>query len=871
MKYAADRSRMSQFVASEMGFFGSRYALPFVAGSTALLTMIALLFSVFFYISQGAEGQNFLYLALSLVSLALFLVVYIVYRIRVGREGLQFDNSMIFSCECFVICAIAGFAFLRTSWMWRLIEISPGQFNRYITTVIVFAILAPLLVAAIYFLFTCVLSEISLPYTGWLYRVYTLLPISVLLLVVIGSRNSTESNALSIATFTTVLYISLMLGFAVHFLIKYFMHRYLEATPARYETFIKVKSSKTQYSGAAGREREVYAPPEPLPEKRADFSPSFTPDLEPETVREKLGGYVEDAISAGRQAAQSAAETVRNGIENSLSEDNAGVFHSRQIKKPVFKAEKTSGEAPAESERPKKIIYRSSRHIESEAKEEAPPVPSKEGAASPGILAGVKGFFRELKENFEGERAETSPGTADEAELAGAAPDISEAVGSLLQAASEPASGNGANTETARREEGEEAERLRLEAEETAQKEAEAQAERLRLEEEERAQRELEEEIERKRLEAEERERRLIEDAGSAAPQKQDSEADDTIVREVDSLLLPEEPEHDPEQPFESGLFARLRGGIKNLFNDLRTPIEGLYLESGEDDENEEAAEAGALAGELLAEAEGSEAEPSEPAESPAPIPAPEAEKSSESTVTESIIEAESGFKPQTVREPEGEREYVIGTGLSEPLVPAPAEAESFVPEDSESAEESAPLKGERRIYKADSSYKTKKKRERISVENFFESRRTRVKAILGEGELAEYKRAILAARPASPEAPAEASLPAEIATAPLEPESAEALRETSESGEASRSAAAPGPSVLAHIAAWLGFAPRTEEAPTAAETEEALEAETETAAESPAPQSSGEDESAAEAARAEEEAERRRIEEEARAYREAE
>ncbi|MEG1983643.1 MAG: hypothetical protein RR009_00040 [Oscillospiraceae bacterium] len=242
MTIQPDRARMSQLVASEMGFFGSQFALSFVVGSTTLVSMVAMLFSVFYYIGQSPTDKNMGYLIISLLAFVAFLTAYAIYRINVKARGLQYNIVMAFSSVCYTICAISGFVLARTAWMWQLTDISPSAYHRYISTVFTWCFLAPALLVVAYVILLYVLVDYPLPYVGWSYKFYIFIPISILVLVALGTRSKLEYS-MQIATVCALLYLSLTLMMSTNFLIKLILNNFLISTPARYETFVKAKPS----------------------------------------------------------------------------------------------------------------------------------------------------------------------------------------------------------------------------------------------------------------------------------------------------------------------------------------------------------------------------------------------------------------------------------------------------------------------------------------------------------------------------------------------------------------------------------------------------------------------------------------------------
>ncbi len=282
MRFGADRTRLSQLVAADMKYFGSRVAVPFVAGCTMLVSAVALLFSVFFYISEPPTQQNLTYLYLSSLMLALIIVCYIVYRIRSARNGVQFGSVMLFSAMCYLVCGISGLALMRTCWMWRMITISQGQYHQYISSVCSYSVILPLAFAAIFALIVFTDTGHNLPYTGWVYRLYIFIPVSVMLFVTLGTRFSKESTAFSVATRSSIIYLSLILTCALNFVFKYIIYRYLQSTPSRYETFIKVKHAKPAVSRSA--HSAALSPFEQKPIETVKPAPVV--ELKPEPIEE---------------------------------------------------------------------------------------------------------------------------------------------------------------------------------------------------------------------------------------------------------------------------------------------------------------------------------------------------------------------------------------------------------------------------------------------------------------------------------------------------------------------------------------------------------------------------------------------------------
>ncbi|MEG2938794.1 MAG: hypothetical protein RR829_01065, partial [Oscillospiraceae bacterium] len=302
MTIQPDRARMSQLVASEMGFFGSQFALSFVVGSTTLVSMVAMLFSVFYYIGQSPTDKNMGYLIISLLAFVAFLTAYAIYRINVKARGLQYNIVMAFSSVCYTICAIS--------------DVSPSAYHRYISTVFTWCFLAPALLVVAYVILLYVLVDYPLPYVGWSYKFYIFIPISILVLVALGTRSKLEYS-MQIATVCALLYLSLTLMMSTNFLIKLILNNFLISTPARYETFVKAKPSSAAGKMTAADIAAAVIAANKTPAAAIPASPTILTEL-PSTAS-PLPELV--AISDGKNDASSETDHVYKPDVNKKAED----------------------------------------------------------------------------------------------------------------------------------------------------------------------------------------------------------------------------------------------------------------------------------------------------------------------------------------------------------------------------------------------------------------------------------------------------------------------------------------------------------------------------------------------------------------------
>ncbi len=242
MSLQPDRGRMSQLVAAEMRYFGSQPAISLVGGTTALVSLVAVLFSVFYYIGQPVE-KNRHYLVLAAASLGASILLYFIYRIYCRIRGPQYNATMLYSALCNAVSAVVGFVFVRTTLMWQLPDMARRAYDQFIRDVFTWSFLFPLALVVIYFALLFLFTERPMPYIGWAYRIYTIAPVSILLLISICARLCKPDRLLPVTTVITIIYLSVTTALVLHFLFKMLLNVRLVATPGRYETFVKTRHS----------------------------------------------------------------------------------------------------------------------------------------------------------------------------------------------------------------------------------------------------------------------------------------------------------------------------------------------------------------------------------------------------------------------------------------------------------------------------------------------------------------------------------------------------------------------------------------------------------------------------------------------------
>lgn len=357
MRLEPDRSKMSQLVASEMQYFGSKYALSLLIGSSALVTLISTLFSLYFYFTTESDS-NLTYTVLSLAALAALGIVYVFYHSEAVRGALHYRAVMGFSALFTLICAVSGFAFSRTAWMWKMTDIAPFAYHRYLDTVFSYCFLPALILLAAYAALLWLPTDFRLPYTGWLFRVYLLVPVSIVLIVGLITKFTTEENYIRVATVWTLVYLSLMLLIAAKFAAKALLHKVLESTPSRYETFIKVRqqSSLPKITAAeiAVLQSQVDADnpgaqeAEQVAEEIADAT-----EPEPQTAQEPAPLEVEAGNDAGPEKQTATAETENDAgheDEKAAGEPtNVGDTAERTAEQPTGEGEQAENAAGRDS------------------------------------------------------------------------------------------------------------------------------------------------------------------------------------------------------------------------------------------------------------------------------------------------------------------------------------------------------------------------------------------------------------------------------------------------------------------------------------------------------------------------------------------
>ncbi len=309
MNCGPDRSRLSQLVASEMQYFGSRHGLPFLQVSAAIVALVSTFFSLFFYYTTES-GANLTYTLLSLGSLGALVLVYILYRSEAARGALHYREVMVYSALFTLICAVAGFAYARTAWMWKMTDIAPMAYHNYLNVVFSYCFLPALFLLAFYGVVLLSPREVQLPYTGWLFRVYLTVPVSIVPIVALITRFATEENYIRVATFWTLVYLSLMMLVAVKFAAKAVMHKILENSPARYETFIMAP----QEEGAEGE-----AVPEEGTQPESEEEPEAETDSGPEEGEAAEAGKPEQQTAQEREASPPSG-----GEEEQTAEETPG-------------------------------------------------------------------------------------------------------------------------------------------------------------------------------------------------------------------------------------------------------------------------------------------------------------------------------------------------------------------------------------------------------------------------------------------------------------------------------------------------------------------------------------------------------------------
>ncbi len=243
MKIQPDRGRMSQLVAAEMRYFGSPSALSLVVTSTVLVSLVAVLFSAFYYIGEDQSARSRFYFILACCLLGGFILLFLVYRICIRVHGPWYTAAMLFSALCYAVCAASGFVFVRSALLWQLPDLALSAYDRFVRGAFSWSLLLPCAMLVLYFLLLFLFVDRPLPYLGWNRFVYIMLPISILLVIGVCARLCTKSNLYDVVFYFTVAFLSLAFGVALHFIVKAALNRYLVKTAATYETFNKAKHS----------------------------------------------------------------------------------------------------------------------------------------------------------------------------------------------------------------------------------------------------------------------------------------------------------------------------------------------------------------------------------------------------------------------------------------------------------------------------------------------------------------------------------------------------------------------------------------------------------------------------------------------------
>ncbi len=218
-KSFADRNQLSKLVATEMRYFDRQHSLSLLSGCTVVITVLAVLLSLFSYTANSLNSDNRVYLNCSIGLLVSLLVAYVLFKMINWGESPSYPIVMFFTAFNLFVSAFSGFLLARTIWMSELTKVN--GYAAYFEYVLQWSFWLPLVALLVYLCVGFVRSRHSYTRGGWGYLFIIVSPLTILLFLTIGLRlNDNKDYTTHIAAASVAMYVSLMLVYVVRFIAK---------------------------------------------------------------------------------------------------------------------------------------------------------------------------------------------------------------------------------------------------------------------------------------------------------------------------------------------------------------------------------------------------------------------------------------------------------------------------------------------------------------------------------------------------------------------------------------------------------------------------------------------------------------------------
>ncbi len=224
-----DENRIRKLAAAEDRFVGGSGGAYLLSASTFAVSLLSLLFYMFFMLSGAYEdGAPALYAYLpvgAVGSLVAAAIVFFALRAKNGEGG--YVRTALYAAFCFADCALCGYLLIRDAWMWNCDPHDLVRFGGFMSSAIQLSFIAFAAVLALYAGACFVKAGSPDARPGVLYPISCLLPLSVIACVLVCIRADEQPGATYLARALALVYCSVMLAFSARYLFKAVIGAYL--------------------------------------------------------------------------------------------------------------------------------------------------------------------------------------------------------------------------------------------------------------------------------------------------------------------------------------------------------------------------------------------------------------------------------------------------------------------------------------------------------------------------------------------------------------------------------------------------------------------------------------------------------------------
>lgn len=224
------RRRMQRMVNVERRYFNRPEGLSALIGITLVLQVFTIMFCVFYMLSRPMSDENRRYVISAAALLAVFVALFVAYKLACNRFGLTYSLFMGMSAVCYAVAAVAGYFSFRCMWSWHFTDIirDAAGYTGILNDILKTSLFVALGLLVVYVVAAFVPAKSDEPFFGRLWFLNVVVPLFCVAMSLGVLLLAPREEQLQAANWVCMCYFIVVLWLAVRYAVKALFYGILE-------------------------------------------------------------------------------------------------------------------------------------------------------------------------------------------------------------------------------------------------------------------------------------------------------------------------------------------------------------------------------------------------------------------------------------------------------------------------------------------------------------------------------------------------------------------------------------------------------------------------------------------------------------------